>query len=150
MAWVPGSRSKFGNWTSVPSLYSWNIAECDVKPQSTTTTQYKSIYTSIIMLFKQRLGYKMHEYEQSTYQNNCHKESCWKCHQPKLFFFYNIFWKQYQCSFSSLQKGIFIHFCLCCHTCCSLLSIVRCEIPVDTSESDLNIIFQIVGVLRTY
>ena len=37
MAWVPGSRSKFGNWTSVPSLYSWNIAECDVKPQSTTT-----------------------------------------------------------------------------------------------------------------
>ena len=38
MAWVPGSRSKFGNWTSVPSLYSWNIAECDVKPQTTTTT----------------------------------------------------------------------------------------------------------------
>ena len=36
MAWVPGSRSKFGNWTSVPSLYSWNIAECDVKQQSTT------------------------------------------------------------------------------------------------------------------
>ena len=34
MAWVPGSRSKFGNWTSVPSLYSWNIAECDAKPQS--------------------------------------------------------------------------------------------------------------------
>ena len=33
--WVPGSRLKFGNWTSVPSLYSWNIAECDVKPQST-------------------------------------------------------------------------------------------------------------------
>ena len=41
MAWVPGSRSKFGNWTSVPSLYSWNIAECDVKPQSTTTTTIK-------------------------------------------------------------------------------------------------------------
>ena len=36
MAWVPGSRSKFGNWTSVPPLHSWNIAECDVKPQSTT------------------------------------------------------------------------------------------------------------------
>ena len=35
MAWVPGSRSKFGNWTTVPSLYSWNIAECDVKPQTT-------------------------------------------------------------------------------------------------------------------
>ena len=33
--WVPSSRSKFGNWTSVPSLYNWNIAECDVKPQST-------------------------------------------------------------------------------------------------------------------
>ena len=31
--WVPGNRSKFGNWTTVPSLYSWNIAECDVKPQ---------------------------------------------------------------------------------------------------------------------
>ena len=43
MAWVPGSRSKFGNWTSVPSLYSWNIAECDVKPQSTTTTTLKMI-----------------------------------------------------------------------------------------------------------
>ena len=38
MAWVPGSRSKVGNCTSVPSLYSWNIAECDVNPQSTTTT----------------------------------------------------------------------------------------------------------------
>ena len=33
--WVPSSRSKFGNWTTVPSLYSWNIAECDVKPQPT-------------------------------------------------------------------------------------------------------------------
>ena len=33
--WVPGSRSKFGNWTTVPSLYSWNIAECDVKLQPT-------------------------------------------------------------------------------------------------------------------
>ena len=33
--WVPGSRSKFGNWTTVPSPYSWNIAECDVKPQPT-------------------------------------------------------------------------------------------------------------------
>ena len=32
---VPGSRSKFGNWTTVPSLYSWNITECDVKPQPT-------------------------------------------------------------------------------------------------------------------
>ena len=35
MAWVPGSRTKFENWTSVPSLYIWNIAECDVKPQQT-------------------------------------------------------------------------------------------------------------------
>ena len=33
--WVPGSRSKMGTWTTVPSLYSWNIAECDVKPQPT-------------------------------------------------------------------------------------------------------------------
>ena len=29
---VPGNMSKFGNWTTVPSLYSWNIAECNVKP----------------------------------------------------------------------------------------------------------------------
>ena len=33
---MPGSRSKFGNGTTVPSLYSWNIAECDVKPQQPT------------------------------------------------------------------------------------------------------------------
>ena len=33
--WVPGSRSEFGNWKTVPSLYSWNFAECDVKPQPT-------------------------------------------------------------------------------------------------------------------
>ena len=33
--WVPGSRSIFGNWTTVPSLYSWNIAECDVKSPRT-------------------------------------------------------------------------------------------------------------------
>ena len=33
--WVPGSRSKFGNLTTVPSLYSWNVAKCDVKPQPT-------------------------------------------------------------------------------------------------------------------
>ena len=33
--WVPGSRSKFGNWTTVLSLYSWNIAECDIKQQPT-------------------------------------------------------------------------------------------------------------------
>ena len=32
---VPGSRFKFGNWTTVPSLHSWNITECDVKPQPT-------------------------------------------------------------------------------------------------------------------
>ena len=32
--WVRGSRSKFGKWTNVLSPYSWNIAECDVKPQS--------------------------------------------------------------------------------------------------------------------
>ena len=33
--WVLGSRSKFRNWTTVPSLYIWNIAENDVKPQQT-------------------------------------------------------------------------------------------------------------------
>ena len=32
---VPGSRSKFGIWTTVLSLYSCNIAKCDVKPQPT-------------------------------------------------------------------------------------------------------------------
>ena len=31
---MPGSRSK-GNLTTVPSLYSWNITECDIKPQLT-------------------------------------------------------------------------------------------------------------------
>ena len=39
--WVPGSRSKFGNWTTVPSLYSWNIAECDIKPQPTNQPSNK-------------------------------------------------------------------------------------------------------------
>ena len=39
MAWVPGSRTKFENWISVLSLYSWNIAECDVKPQQTKNQQ---------------------------------------------------------------------------------------------------------------
>ena len=33
--WVPGSRSKFENWTTVPSLYSWYRAECNVKSQPT-------------------------------------------------------------------------------------------------------------------
>ena len=33
--WVPGSRSEFGNWTTVSSLYRWNIAKCDLKPQLT-------------------------------------------------------------------------------------------------------------------
>ena len=41
MAWVPGSRTKFENWTSVRSLYSWNIAECDVKPQQTKKQKKK-------------------------------------------------------------------------------------------------------------
>ena len=30
-----GGRFKFGNWVTVPSLYNWNIAECDVKSQQT-------------------------------------------------------------------------------------------------------------------
>ena len=58
---MPGSRSKFGNWTTVPSLYSWNIAECDVKPQPTNNVtscldfhffQYiKKIKVHVIKLF---------------------------------------------------------------------------------------------------
>ena len=35
MAWVPSSMSEFGNWTTVPSLYSWNVAECVLKLQLT-------------------------------------------------------------------------------------------------------------------
>ena len=45
--WVPGSRSKFGNWTTVPSLCCWNIAECNVKPQPTN----QKIYLSVISKF---------------------------------------------------------------------------------------------------
>ena len=42
--WVPGCRSKFGNWTTVPSLYSWHISECDVEPQPTNQpTSYDNI-----------------------------------------------------------------------------------------------------------
>ena len=37
--WVPGIRSKFGNWTIVPSENSCNITECDNKPQSTNCIQ---------------------------------------------------------------------------------------------------------------
>ena len=47
MAWVPGSRTKFETWTSVPSLYSWNIAECDVKAQQ-TKNQKKNLSLSDI------------------------------------------------------------------------------------------------------
>ena len=43
--WVPSSRSKFGNWTFIPSLYSWNIPECDVKPQTTNKGQFETIMT---------------------------------------------------------------------------------------------------------
>ena len=42
---VPSSRSKFGNWTTVPSLYSWNIALCDVKPQPTYLSVNRQIHT---------------------------------------------------------------------------------------------------------
>ena len=60
MAWVPGSRSKFGNWTSVPSLYSWNIAEYDVKPQSTTTT---TTTTWKYKILRQNLHNKRNEFK---------------------------------------------------------------------------------------
>ena len=43
--WVPG-RSKFGNWTTVPSLYSRNIAECDFKPQPTNQQKVTRLYRS--------------------------------------------------------------------------------------------------------
>ena len=59
--WVPGSRSKFGNWTIVPSLYSWKITECDIKPQPTNQStkfggrvlywnHYPSICSSVICI----------------------------------------------------------------------------------------------------
>ena len=54
---MPGSRSKFGNWTTVPSLYSWNIAECDVQPQPTNQAYnfvllyYRSKVSSICLNF---------------------------------------------------------------------------------------------------
>ena len=38
--WVPGGRSKFGKLTTVPSLYSWNITECDVKQQPTNKHEH--------------------------------------------------------------------------------------------------------------
>ena len=38
----PAAGQNLENWTSVPLLYSWNIAECDVKPHSTTTSWYNS------------------------------------------------------------------------------------------------------------
>ena len=31
-------RTTFRNWTAVPSLYSLNIPECDIKPQTIGTT----------------------------------------------------------------------------------------------------------------
>ena len=48
--WVPGSRSKFENRTAVPSLYSWNIGECDVKPQQTKPNRMSIIYRHIIQI----------------------------------------------------------------------------------------------------
>ena len=61
--WVPGSRSKCVNWTSVPSLYSWNIAECDVKPQSsTTTTTSSSNFVYYATMFPTRKQSYLHLY----------------------------------------------------------------------------------------
>ena len=56
MAWVPGRRSIFGNWTSVPSLYSWNVAECDVKPQSTTKKKTQINYRNTIRVGALKCG----------------------------------------------------------------------------------------------
>ena len=47
----PAAGPKFGNWTSVMSLYSWNIAECDVKPQSTTTTILRTLFLFISAIY---------------------------------------------------------------------------------------------------
>ena len=51
-SWVPCSRSKFGNSTTVPSPYSWNIAACDVKPQPIKPTKSWAwnFYISVTMM----------------------------------------------------------------------------------------------------
>ena len=46
--YVPGSRSKFRNWTTVLSLYSWNIAEYDVKPQPTSHVFFLPVQILVI------------------------------------------------------------------------------------------------------
>ena len=55
--WVPDSRSKFRNLTYVLSLYSWNIAECDVKPQSTTTSsiRWHAFFSQFLRIRKRRI-----------------------------------------------------------------------------------------------
>ena len=58
--WVPGSRSKFGNWPTVPSLYSWNIAECDVKPQP--TNQLTSWLMTSLAMLQDWYFYSMHHF----------------------------------------------------------------------------------------
>ena len=44
--WVPDSRSKLGNWTIVPSLYSWNIADCD---KTTTKVPTNGVLRHILL-----------------------------------------------------------------------------------------------------
>ena len=63
--WVPGSRSRFGNWTTVPSLNSWNIAECDVKPQPTNHIQ---MLTTVVT----RSWYGYIRTKTSVFRRQCH------------------------------------------------------------------------------
>ena len=55
--WLPCSRSKFGNWTTVLSFYSWNVAECDVKPPPNN----QKIQDIRAGLFQLCLNSKLHE-----------------------------------------------------------------------------------------
>ena len=48
--WVPDRRSKFWKLDNCPlitCIYSWNIAECDVKPQTTIQLKRKSCNNSM-------------------------------------------------------------------------------------------------------
>ena len=60
--WCPAAGQNLENWTTVPSLYSWNIAECDVKPQTTMQTNSTTRntlfmkYTSIMLRWDKFCG----------------------------------------------------------------------------------------------
>ena len=52
------SRSRFENWTTVLSLYSWNITECDVKPQPTNQLKYNPKATQNLQSANQRVFWR--------------------------------------------------------------------------------------------